>query len=168
MNYKLFPNIKRMTSMFCVGILCVTLSVLTLRLTVFSDMAAAPQKTSQLLSNEQDGYGINSKIYFATSKNKGDAFISNLEGNEYMIQVSITPKGKDDAIIATGFLNPGVSIGATRMTPAGQKLKNGVYDCVAEISAHNPDDLKKVGSVQVDVQVYIGVKPEKELESKPL
>lgn len=160
MNIKLFPNIKRMTSMFCVGILCVTLSVLTLRLTVFSDMAAAPQNTSSLLSSEQDGYSINSKIYFSSAKGKGDVFISNLEGNKYIIQVSVTPKDKDEAIIATGFLNPGVSIGATRMTPAGQKLKDGVYDCVAEISAHNLNDLKKVGSVMVNVQVYIGVKPQ--------
>lgn len=164
MQSKLYPNMKRMTSAFCLGIVCVTLSVLTLRLTVFSDMASTSARAdapSSILSNEQDGYKINQTIYFASAGSRGDVFIANLEGNEYWIKVNIISGQTGDAIVSTGFIKPGTDIGKTRMTAAGQKLEDGVYDCIAEITAHTEADFKAVGSVEIPVQIYVGVRPEK-------
>lgn len=160
MKCKLFPNIKQLTLFFWIGIACMTLSVLTLRLTVFSDMAAVPEPmASDILLNEKDGYQINSKVYFAASDAKGDVFIANMEANPYNIKVDITLVGSGDSILSTSFIKPGDTREHLRMNPSGQKLQSGVYDCIAEISAHNPTDLKRVGSVQVPIQVAIGEKP---------
>lgn len=162
MNYKLYPNMKRMTTAFCIGIFCVTLSVLTLRLTVFSDVAEKPeQSASNLLSSEKDEYRINGKIYFSSSTSKGDVFITNLS-TENLIRVDITLEDTGESILYTGFINPGDSLNSTTMNPVGQQLENGVYACVAQVSAYSQDDIKTViGSAEMQVEVYIGEKPGK-------
>lgn len=158
MKYKLFPNIKRMTNLFCVGIACITVSALALRLTVFSDMAAAPavQTITSMLTSEQDGYTINGKIRFSSADSKGDIFVTNLEGNEFVISVDITLEDNGKSILSTGYIKPGDSVSSKKMNPVGQKLEDGEYRCIAEITAHNPDDLKPVGSAKENVTVTIG------------
>lgn len=165
MTCKLFSNVRKMTNVFCAGILCVTISVLALRLTVFSDMAtvAAPPKEtlSHILTSEQDGYKLNGRVYFSAADAKGDIFVQNLEGNEFIINVDFTLKDSGKSILTTGFIKPGNSLNSTRMNPVGQKLQNGVYDCIAEITAYDPDTLKSVGSATENIQVYIAERPEK-------
>lgn len=162
MKGKLYPNIRRLTNLFCIGILCVTLSVLTLRLTVFSSMAGTPPKAAanHMLLSEQDGYEINGRIYFSTTDSKGDVFITNLEGNTSVLQVDITLNSNGKSILTTGFINPGVTMGTAKLNPTGQKLKDGVYDCVAEITALDPNSFKAMGSAKETLQIYIGVRPE--------
>jgi hypothetical protein len=158
MKQKLFPNIRRMTNLFCLGIFCVTLSVLALRLTVFSDMAAsAPSETvSSMVENEQSGYRINGKPVFATADSKGDVFISNMEDNAFSINVDITLKENGKSIFTSGLIKPGDSVDSKKMNPVGQALEDGLYECVAEIIAHDSDSLKPVGSAKEEIVVQIG------------
>ena len=59
MKRKLYSNMKRMTSLFCVAIVCLTLTSLLLRLTVFSDLAitasASFDESSTALPEEDSG-----------------------------------------------------------------------------------------------------------------
>ena len=69
MNYKLYSNMKRITTWFAVGIIIATFSVLTLRLTVFSDMVDSPQnEVSDVDPTQGGGYKIKLDIYFSVIK----------------------------------------------------------------------------------------------------
>ena len=162
MKHKLYANIRRMTNMFCVGILSVTLSVLALRLTAFSDMATAvPQQVaSNIITNEAGGYALNGKIHFTSADAKGDVFITNLEDNPYIIKVNISLADTEESILYTGFINPGVSTDSAKLNHAGQRLGDGTYACVAEITTHDPDSLKAVDSTTEQVQIHIGAELE--------
>lgn len=161
MQTKLYGNIKRMTTVFGVGILCVTVSVAALRLTVFSDMAAAPSETiSNMYSSEEDGYQLNSKVYFSNAKAKGDVYISNLSA-ENLMQVDIVLAETQESILNTGLISSGVSINTAFMNTTGQQLEDGVYPCIANITSYSPDDVKKaIGTATVEIDVYIGEKPQ--------
>lgn len=164
MRHKLYPNIRRMTNAFCIGILCVTVSVLALRLTVFSEMAAAPEGTSSgmVASGEEDGFEINGKIYFAAATAKGDVRITNFS-DKNLIKVNIVLADSGESILSTGFINPGASLNSRKMDSPGQTLEEGVYDCIAEISTYDPDDIKSViGTAEKEVRVYIAQKPAKD------
>lgn len=161
MKCKLFSNISRMTTGFCIGILCVTLTVLGLRLTVFSDMAATPENsTSNLLSSEADGYQMNSKVYFSNAGAKGDVFITNLSA-ENLIKVDfVLADDPDTIILSTGLIKPGVLISSTKMNANGKKLEDGSYECIAQISAYDPEVLTKpLINAEQDIEVFIGNKP---------
>jgi hypothetical protein len=157
MKQKLFPNIRRMTSLFILGIFCVTLSVLALRLTVFSEMAVTvPTETVSSMVEREDGYKINSKPIFPTAASKGDVFISNLEGNTFLINVDITLEENGKSILTTGFIKPGDSRDSVKLNPVGQELEDGLYSCVAEITAVDPDNLKPVSSAKENITIQIG------------
>jgi hypothetical protein len=158
MKQKLFPNIRRMTNLFCLSIFCVTGAVLALRLTVFAEMAAAPPEEvmSSMVESEQGGYKINGRPVFATAESKGDVFISNAEGNEYVINVDITLEDGGKSILSTGFIKPGNSRDSANLNPVGQQLEDGLYPCIAEITAIDPDSLKPVGSAKENIIVQIG------------
>jgi hypothetical protein len=147
-----------MTNLFMLGIFCVTLSVLALRLTVFSEMAApVPNETvSSIVESEQGGYKINSKPFFATASSKGDVFISNVEGNAYVINVDITLEENGKSIHSTGFIKPGDSRDSVKLNPVGQELADGLYPCIAEITAIDPENLKPVGSATENIVIQIG------------
>lgn len=78
MKRKLYSNMKRMTSLFCVAIVCLTLTSLLLRLTVFSDLAitasASFDESSTALPEEDSGlfpYTISRKVNFDSPKSQG-------------------------------------------------------------------------------------------------
>lgn len=161
MNGKLFPNIRRLTIGFCIAILCMTLSTLALRLTVFSDMAAVPETAiTNLFTSTEDDYAINTKIYFASADAKGDVLITNLS-TENLINVDLSLASSGDSILSTGLMKPGKSIKAMQLNAKGKQLEEGVYDCIAEVSAYATDDHQSaIGATRAEVVLYIGQKPE--------
>jgi hypothetical protein len=135
----------------------VTLSVLALRLTVFSDMVTSvPAETVNSMVESEGNYKINSKPVFATASSKGDVFISNAESNSYWINVDITLEEDGQSILTSGFIKPGDSTVSAKLNPLGQQLEDGLYPCIAEITAHDPDSLKPVGSAKENIIVQIG------------
>lgn len=160
MQGKLFPNIRKITTAFWVSILCVTVSMLTLRLTVFSDMAVAPESTKSTMQDSEDGdYRLNQRIYFSSPTAKGDLFLSNLSEDK-LIKVNIVLADGGQSVLSTGFLNPGASMSSYLLNPAGQKLEEGVYSCIAEVAAYDEDDITSVvGTSEMELEIYIGEKP---------
>lgn len=151
---KLFPNIKRITTAFSIGILCVTISVLTLRLTVFSDMVTASKEIPGMISSED--YRLNGKIQFASASSKGNVFITNLS-EDRLIKVEVFLTDTGETILSTGFLMPGSTQNSSKMNPTGQKLKDGEYPCTAQITAYQSDnDRALIGSDEMDITVFIG------------
>lgn len=158
MKRKLYPNIKRMTSLFCVAILCVTVTSVVLRLTVFSEVAATTStKEEELYTPEETlfPYTISRKVQFDTPQSKGSFRIENPETNEFYMTVSIILPQTDENLFYTGFIRPGEGREAAALHIP---LPNGVYDCVAEITTFDPDTLEPRGADRQDITLYIGEK----------
>lgn len=162
MQRKLFSNIRKITSAFCVSILCVTLSTLALRLTVFSDMAVAPESVESSMQSSEDGhYQLNRKIYFSAADAKGDLFLSNLSEDK-LIKVNIVLADSGQSILSTGFIKPGGTMNSSPLNPLGMQLAEGRYDCIAEVAAYDESDVKTVlGTMEMEIEVYIGEKPKR-------
>jgi len=150
-----------MTTLFCFSILCVTLSTLFLRLTVFSDLVIPTGSESSAPSAREDvepglfPYTLNRKINLATPDSRGDFRIHNPETNEHYMTVSIILPSTGENLFYTGFVKPG----QTRDSAALHiKLPEGVYECVAEVTAYDPVTLKPRGSEERDVTLQIGRK----------
>lgn len=159
MKRKLYSNMKRMTSFFSVAIVCVTLTTLLLRLTVFSDLAAmAAPEAAPTYSEEQTGlfdYTISSKVTFEAPGAKGDLLILNPDANECYMTVAIIKPDTGENLFYTGFIKPGQGReGATLHI----QLPEGVYQCVAQVTAFDSETLESIGSEERDITLYIGQK----------
>lgn len=162
MKRKLYSNMKRMTSFFCVAIVCVTLTSLLLRLTVFSDLAvtvmAAPDESSLTLGAEESGlfpYTISRKVTFETPHAKGDFQIHNPETNEFYMTVTVIQPDTGENLLYTGFIKPGQSRESAALHI---ELPEGIYSCVAQITAFDPETLEPSGSEERDITLQIGSK----------
>lgn len=158
---KLFPNIKRITRAFLASFVFITVSVLVLRLTAFSDMAVIPEQITSTPTEDGNAYQMYQQIYFPSQTSKADLFIAN-NSKDKLIKVNITLKATGDSILSTGFINPGAVKASDKLNPVGQQLADGAYECVAEVFAYSPDDVRTViGTSRIDVIVYINEKPAK-------
>lgn len=161
MKRKLFPNVKRITTMFSIAIICMTLTTLTLRLTLFSDMAvsAASPSTSQAEPQEPEQgmfpYSLSRNVYFANAQSRGDFRIQNPDTNEHYMTVNIILPSTGESLLYTGFIRPGES---REDAPLHIQLPDGTYDCIAEITAYDPETLQPKGSEQREITLYIGEK----------
>ncbi len=161
MKRKLYSNIRRMTSFFSVAIVFVTLTSLTLRLTVFSDMAVAagePEPVTAVVDNEPSGllnYTISRMVYIETPTSPGSFHISNPAENEHYITVSIIDPQTEENLLYTGFVRPGQSIEQMRLNA---ELSQGVYELTAVVTAFDPETLSPAGREERDFTLYVGVK----------
>ena len=167
MEQRLYPSIKRMTNVFCGGIIAVTLAVLICRLTFLSDVAittvpglvqgvTSPQTTDTAPTTSD--YLINSKIYFSSPTAKGNVLITNTEQNKNYIRVDITVNETGRSLYYSGDITPGTNISNARLQDA--TLAEGIYECTATIVAYDPATRDRVGQEEVPITVYIGVKPD--------
>ncbi len=164
MKRKLYSNMKRMTSGFCVAIVCVTLTSLLLRLTVFDDMAitaTAPADETSVVAEEDSElfpYTISRKVYFDTPKSQGDFQIHNPETNKFYMTVTIIKPDTGENLLYTGFIKPGQS---REKAALHIQLPEGIYQCVAQITAFDPETLEPSGSEERDITLYVGQKAKK-------
>jgi hypothetical protein len=164
MQQRLFPNIKRMTFVFCAAIVLITIVALISRLTFLSGMVPAQPAglTAGSVAEEpveasDADYVINSKIYFAEVGGKGNILITNRETNPNYIRVDVCLNKTGRSIYYSGDIAPGTPIESVRLQDGPEEA--GVYECTAFISAYDPDTRDKVGEEEIPVTVYIGVKP---------
>lgn len=163
----LHATINRITKVFCYAILGVTLAVLTLRLTVFKDLAVtggAPSLPESGGSGEISGggdfpYSFNGKIYFPTALEKGNVLVQNPQGNTYLLSIDIVDDASNKSLYYTGAVEPGEKIDTDSLSAEGKKLENGVYQCTAKVAALSPADYLTVQSEEIPVAVYVGEKP---------
>lgn len=159
MKRKLYANTKRMTSMFCVAIICVTLTSLMLRLTVFSDVAVAVAAEENVQVPQEDTslfpYTISSKVSLESPQARGNFMISNPETNTNYMTVAIVLPETGENVLYTGFVKPGE---ARESAALHIPLPEGVYDCVAQVTAYDPQTLSPRGSEERPITLYIGEK----------
>lgn len=167
----LYVNSRRMVTMFCTAIIFFTVIMLALRLTVFSDMAvtvsadstkhagAANMQAGEIEGNSDYSYQINNKIYYPKADAKGSVVVVYPETNTYLLSVDIILPDTKESLYYTGTILPGTVVEKMPLTKAGQKLPDGVYECIAEISAKDPETRFSVATETKKVTLYIGQKP---------
>ena len=105
---------------------------------------------------QQLSYQINRKIYFAKPDSNGNILVRNSETNEFYISVNILIPETEESLLFTGFIRPGEARDKARLS---KEMEEGVYECIAEITAYNPDTLEAIGTLEEPVALYIGEKP---------
>ena len=161
MKRKLFANIRHVTSLFSVAIICVTLMALMLRLTVFSEMAvmaaANPGRgQGRIISNPEPGffpYSLSRNVHFATPGSRGNFMITNPATNEFYMTVSVILPETGENVMFTGFIRPGDTL---ESLPLDIQLEEGIHECIAEITAFDPETLTPRGSEQIPITLHIG------------
>lgn len=165
MKPTLYPNMKKMTSIFFAGIVSITVATLSLRLTIFNSMATAASPAGEtLVSTDTDTaygevftYQINKEITFSDPAAQGNLLIHNPDTNKYMMTVDIVLADTGRSLVYTGLIKPGVSYNSAAMS--SPQLEKGVYNCIAQICTRDPETLEPNGWLEVDVKVYVGEKP---------
>jgi hypothetical protein len=155
-----------MVTAFCTAIAIVTVAILAVRLTVFSDRAAPPESSGPAAEAQREDspleggsdfpYSLNANIFFPDSTSAGSVTVINPETNEYLLSVNIILPDTKVSLYYNGSVAPGETVSAAKLSAAGQRLINGTYHCVAEISARDPETLKTVASEEKPVTVQIG------------
>lgn len=165
MKAKLYGNIRRMTTLFIVGIIGVTAAAVLLRVFVFDSSSKPADNGSATVTqpseNKESGdCELNMRIYFPAATEKGDVNITNLKDKDLM-RVEFILKDSEECILNTGLISPGVTIGNAFLNETGQKLENGVHSCIAKITTYDAEDVNNpIGTADVEIQVYIGEEPD--------
>jgi len=153
MKRKLYSNMRRMTALFSVAILCVTVTALTLRLTVFGDMDGLPASPAQQVDSERFPFEIAQRVSFRTPDASGDFQIKNPETNQYYMSVSIILPETEQDVFYTGLIRPG----ETRQSGTLHvQLPTGTHQSIARVTAYDPVTLEPRGSQDLDITLYIG------------
>lgn len=163
MKSKLYPNLKRMTTIFSVFIIAATLILLGIKITVFSDVTpvaeasqSSDEKTSIITGDDTFPFSLNGKVYFNSFDSRGNFLIENFATSEFNLSVEVY---RDDGtkIFTSGTIAPGSSLANGKLE--GASLDNGVYECTALLSAKSLEDGSVIREREVPITVYIGVKP---------
>jgi hypothetical protein len=162
----LIYNVRRMAAIFCAAIAIVTVSVLAMRLTVFSDSelapplpsasAAEPIEPGEIEGSSDFPYKLNSRVFFPDAVSAGNVLIQNPETNKYLLSVDIVLPETRISLYYSGAIAPGEQIESAVMSAAGQKLMDGTYECTADISARDPETYQVVANEKKPVTIQIG------------
>ena len=153
MKRKLYSNMRRMTALFSVGILCLTVTALALRLTVFGDMDGLHSPSVQQVQSELFPFEIARRVSFRTPASSGDFRIENPADNQYYMSVSIILPETGQQVFYTGLIGPG----ETRQSATLHvQLPSGTYQCIARVTAYHPDTFEQRGSEDLEITLYIG------------
>jgi hypothetical protein len=155
-----------MAAIFCAAIAIVTVSVLAMRLTVFSDAKIAPADAAAaviepIAPGEIEGssdfpYKLNSRVFFPDAVSAGNVLIQNPETNKYLLSVDIVLPETRISLYYSGAIAPGEQVESAVLSAAGQKLMNGTYECTADISARDPITFQVVANEKKPVTIQIG------------
>ena len=158
MRARLFPSLTHMTTFFSIAILCVTVAAFTLRLTVFSNIAAEPLPTAAApvsleLEGDEFAYRMNAKIEFKAPDEKGSFQIENPETNAHYMRLEILRDDTGKSIYYSGFITPGSKIKSAYLQ--GEEMAPGTYECTAIITAFDHETKEQVGSQEQAVTIVI-------------
>jgi len=144
-----------MTTLFSVAIVCVTLTALGLRLTLLADIAVSTPAGPAVESVESElfPYTIARRVQFRTPSSPGNFRIDNPETNEYYMSVSIILPETNQEVFYTGLIRPGESLGQAILHI---QLPEGVYECIARVTAFDPATFQQRGTEDRSITLYIG------------
>jgi hypothetical protein len=159
MGERLYPNVRRITNIFCLAIAVITMALFTLRLTAFNRIAREPeQEEPQSDSVLVDGasllnYRIRDKIEFTGAGQKGNITIENDPGNDYYMRLEIIYDISGKSVYLSPFLAPGESVTSAYLQ--GDQLVMGEYKCTAVITAYDPATREEMQNHKQPVTITI-------------
>ena len=155
MKRKLYSNMRRMTTLFSIAIICVTLSALMLRLTVLGDLAVSGAAGPAVVrvNSELFPYTIARRVNFRTPESRGDFRIENPQSNEYYMSVDVILPETGKTVFYTGFIRPGDRRGQSALHI---QLPEGAHEAIARVTAYHPVTFQPRGSEDRSITLYIG------------
>ena len=162
MGERLYPNVKRITNIFCLAIVLVTLALFTLRLTALSSMVrdpdAPPEPVSETVEVEGTAvsFRIRDKIDFESSTGYGNIAIENSADNDFYMRLEIFYDISGRSIYLSPFLKPGDKFESAKLQ--GRPFSAGTYGCTAVITAYDPETRQLLQSHSQPVTIHIGAR----------
>lgn len=123
-------------------------------------LGQAPYKTPEEVQAELDriveegmfNISIASLIEFADGTSPGTAYIENVPGNRYLMQVSIALDDTGETVYESKALKPGSYIDSIQLS---SDLDPGNYAATATFSALDTDSLEEVGKAAAKVTLSV-------------
>lgn len=120
----------------------------------------APYKTAEEIQAELDrvveegmfNISIAGAIQFDDGTSPGKAYIENVPGNHYLMQVSIIDEDTEETLYESGVLKPNQYIEDITLT---RDLDAGTYPAVAVFTALDPDNYNDIGRAQAKVTLNV-------------
>lgn len=157
MQDKLFPNIKKMTTIFAIIIFSVTVGVLLLRLTVFSNKVAnKPSVNGEAVTSSQNqelDFSMDDRVIFDTARANGSLKIKFPKENKQSIRFTITRKDTQREIYSSKTILPGDK--SINIKLSKNDLEKGEYPCIVEITTYELETDKKLETFQQDLTIVI-------------
>lgn len=159
---------RRLITYFCVSIAALTLLPFILRLTLFPDTSwsgNAQHMFSDETMVERGGseslfvYTMRKTIYFPAPREKGEVFIDNVWSNQYWMNVELYLYDDLDGEAIARIPAPIKPGNRVRHMALSAPLEDGVYDCIARISALDPGTGTVLNTQERQVTVYVGAPP---------
>jgi hypothetical protein len=161
MGERLYPNVKRITSLFCFAIIMLTVGLFALRLTALRDMvrdevSAPPVPTHEeiMINGTAFGYVLFSEIDFASPDSYGSINVENIEGNSFRMRLEIIYDITDRSVYLSPFLRPGDRISSMQLQ--GLPLPPGEHRCTAIIIVYELDGRGELHRHSQPVTIKIG------------
>ena len=162
MGERLYPNVKRITNIFCLAIVVVTLLLFTLRLTALDNMVRDPNAPPEPISDSVEVEGtavsfrIRDKIDFDSPSSYGNIAIENSADNNFYMRLEIFYDISGRSVYLSPFLKPGDKFESAKLQ--GKPLAAGTYSCTAVITAYDPATRQQLQSHSQPVTIHIGAR----------
>ena len=157
MGERLYPNIRKITNVFCIAIIVLTLGLFALRMTALSDMVMveepAPRSDAQMIDDVMFAYRVASVMEFDYPGARGSIMAENDEENEHHMRLEIIHEITGKSIYVSPFLAPGASVTSAYLQ--GELLDPGEHRGTAIITAYNPANRRQVDSYEHPVTIRI-------------
>ena len=120
----------------------------------------APYKSEEEMQAELDrtveegmfNISIASNIQFADGTSSGTAYIENVPGNRYNMQVTITDEGTGDMLYESGVLAPNQFIEDITLA---KDLDPGAYEATATFKALDPTTYDEIGQAAAKITIVV-------------
>lgn len=95
---------------------------------------------------------INPNPVFPNGKTEGDLYIENIKANHYYTKVGITLTDGGETVFQSGGIKPDQNIEKAKLD---KELPKGTYPAVARFSIIDPQTLKDIGVVNINITLTI-------------
>lgn len=158
MRGKIYPNIKKWTSIFSIAILGLTVGILLLRLTVFSN----PDNGKNGAKNSDDNFAfqMDESITFRDAEDKAKLRMEFPEDSPNIIKIKIARKDEKEVLFESQNIMPGAT--DTTVTLKDKTLPAGVYQCNVLVTELDQDSFKELEEhvYDLNVEILASVEPE--------
>lgn len=95
---------------------------------------------------------INPNPVFPDGKSEGDLCIENIKANHYYTKVAITLTDGGETVFQSGGIKPDQNIEKAKLD---KELSKGTYPAVAKFNIIDPQNLKDIGVVNINITITI-------------